>query len=295
MSAVSRLDTLATVHPEWSAWLRVVRLVAAELSNPAWDRYLPRTGAASDLVPVLAGAALRPDGLAVAQLMERLLSAARAQGLHGLAGKAKSAKAMAADEALAVFLGAVNGDLTLLDGQATRIGASPSGFRALAQLLPMPYLHACARQWAANHSGSNWSQGYCPVCGAWPALAEVRGIERVRHLRCGRCGAGWPMPALACTYCATTDHDILGTLVVDDNLPRFAVDTCNGCCGYLKSFTTLQATPSDEIIAIDLESIAFDLAAVERGFLRPADPGVALNASLDAAEAAPRALGRWWS
>ena len=279
MSAVARLDTLAKAHPEWTAWLCVVREVAVELSNPAWDADPPSTAATSDLVPQLCGAALRPDALAVARLLDRLSGAARAQGLHALAGDVREVQATSADAALAVFLAAVNGVHAALDTCASQTGASPEGFRALAQLLPMPYLHACARRWTASH-GAGWSQGYCPVCGAWPAFAEVRGIERSRHLRCGRCGAGWPMPGLACTYCATTDHDTLGTLVVDDRTSRFAVDVCHGCSGYLKSCTTLQATPPDEVLLSDLASVEFDLAAVDRGFLRPPEPGVALRASL---------------
>jgi len=286
MSAVSRFDTLVKAHPEWTAWLCVVSEVAAELSNPAWDADPPQTTAASDLAPLLAGAALRPDGRAVAGLLKRLTDVARAQGLHALAGNVDQAQENASDHALAVFLAAVNGDHAELDLQASRKGASPEGLRTLARLLPMPYLHACARRWAANPE-PRWSQGYCPVCGAWPAFAEVRGVERARHLRCGRCGAGWAMPALACIYCATTDHETLGTLVVDDNKSRFALDVCTGCSGYLKSYTTLQATPSDEVLATELASVEFDLVAVERGFLQPPGPGVALRASLAATHHAP--------
>lgn len=294
MNAVSRLDTLAQAHPEWAAWLRVVREVAAELSNPAWDADPPQTPQATSpalhVAPLLAGAVLHPDARAVAQLLDRLTGVARAQGLHAMAGDLKRAPATSTD-ALAVYLAAVNGDHAELDLQASRTGASPQGWGTLAQLLPMPYLHACARRWAAS-PGANWSQGYCPVCGAWPAFAELRGIERSRHLRCGRCGAGWPMPVLACTYCATTDHKTLGTLVVDDKMPRFAVDVCRGCLGYLKSYTTLQATPSDEIVATDFASVEFDLAAVERGFLRPPGPGVALRATLPMAATAPPSASR---
>jgi FdhE protein len=293
MSAASRLDSLAKAHPEWTAWLRVVREVVAELSDPAWDADPPRTAAAAEPAPLLAGATLRPDGRAVARLLDRLTGVAHAQRLPALAGDVEQARETSPDDALAVFLAAVNGDDAALDLRASRTGASPEGFRALAQLLPMPYLHGCARRWAASRE-TRWSQGYCPVCGAWPAFAEVRGIERARHLRCGRCGAGWPMPALACTYCATTDHDTLGTLIADDSKSRFTVDVCRGCSGYLKSFTTLQATPSDEIVVTDLASVEFDLAAVERGFLRPTGPGAALNASLAVAETAPPSARRWW-
>lgn len=288
MSAVSRLDTLAQAHPEWTTWLRVMREVIAELSSPAWDADPPRTAAASGPAPLLAGAALRPDGRAVARLLDRLTGVARAQGLHALAGSAEQARASPVDDALAVFLAAVNDEHAALDLRASRTGASPEGFRTLARLLPMPYLHACARRWAARRE-AGWSQGYCPVCGAWPAFAEVRGVERSRHLRCGHCGAAWPMPVLACTYCATTDHQTLGTLVVDDTPSRFTLDVCHGCSGYLKSCTTLQPTPSDEILATDLASVEFDLAAVERGFLRPPERGVALHVSLDLAERAPSA------
>jgi len=294
MSAVSRLDTLAQAHPEWTAWLRVVREVAAELSSPAWDAEPPRTATASDLAPLLAGAVLRPDGRAVARLLDHLTSVAHAQGLHALAGDRGQAPGTSNHEALAVFLAAVNGDHAALDLRASRTGASPEGWRTLAQLLPMPYLHACARRWAASHDAPRWSQGYCPVCGAWPAFAEVLGVERSRHLRCGRCGAGWPMPVLACTYCATTDHETLGTLVVEDKKSRFALEVCRGCSGYLKSFTTLLATPSDEVLATDLASVEFDLAAVERGFLRPPGPGVALHASLAVEDHAPPSAPRGW-
>lgn len=294
MNAVSRLDALAKSNPEWSAWLRVVREVVSELSNPAWDADPPSTVASSDLAPWLAGAQLRPDGRALAQLLDRLISTAHAQGIHALTGGEKKPRANPVDEARAIFLAAVNGDHAALDGRATSTGASLEGLRSLAHLLSMPYLHACARSWALNPD-ARWSQGYCPVCGSWPAFAELRGIERTRHLRCGRCGVGWPMLVLTCTYCATTAHETLGTLVVDDTKSRFALDVCHGCSGYLKSCTTLQATPSDELIGVDLESVEFDITAVERGFLRPSGPGAALRASLEAIEQPPPAASRgWW-
>lgn len=301
VNAFARLDALAQAHPEWAPWLGVVRAVTADLPEPAWDQGPPDTAPPSALSPWLAGAVLRPDARAVASLLDRLSSVARAQGLHALAGEGKTDRhSEAPGEALAVFLAAVNGDDAELSRQASRRGASPDGFRALAQLLPLPYLHACARRWTASSARADWTQGYCPVCGAWPTFAEVRGIARSRHLRCGRCAASWAMPVLACTYCANTDHETLGTLVVvDEKTTRFSLDICRACSGYLKSCTTLQATPPDGLLVADLASVAFDLAAVERGYLRPPGPGVSLGATLaadlDAGNAAPRRAARWWS
>jgi FdhE protein len=289
MSAVTRLDALARTRPEWAAWLGVVHEIVVELSNPDWDAPSQAAIAApsSDIEPWLAGAALQPDGRAVARLLRRLSDVARMQGLHTLAGEVEPTPVTASETALAVFLAAVNNDPAALGLQASCRGASTAGFRTLAHLLPMPYLHAQARRWAAR-PGPAWTQGYCPVCGVWPAFAEVRGVERSRHLRCGRCGGAWPMPALACTYCASSDHETLGTLVVDDRTAKFALEVCRGCSGYLKTCTVLQATPSDEVLATDLSSVEFDLAAVQRGFLRPPGPGVALRASL--AGTAPMAV-----
>ncbi|MDP2354728.1 MAG: formate dehydrogenase accessory protein FdhE [Beijerinckiaceae bacterium] len=296
LSAVTRLDALAGTHAEWGPWLSVVREVTAELSDTVWDAHPPHTVAHTGPSPQLAAAVLQPDGPSVKRLLDRLRAVARAQNLVGLAGPASLAPVTSVEEALEVFLAAVNDDDAALDRQAARVGATPEGWRALTQLLPMPYLHACARRWTAGPH-TTWSQGFCPVCGAWPAFAEMRGIERARHLRCGRCGAGWRMPVLACTYCGTTDHDALGALVVDDKTARWSVDVCHVCSGYLKSFTTLQPTPSNEILVTDLASVEFDLVALERGFLRPHTHAVALSASLAAAAdpEPPPAPKRWWS
>jgi FdhE protein len=293
LAAHARLDSLAQAHPEWAPWLGVLRPLCAELSAAGWDAGVPATVVHAHRKPALAGAVLRPDGPALARLLERLKGAAREHGLHALAGQPPRPGAPEpVDEALSIFLAAVNADHAALDRHAARAGAVPEGFRSLAQLLAMPSLHACARRWSAS-AGPAWSQGHCPVCGAWAAFAEVRGIERARHLRCGRCGAGWPMPVLACTYCGTTEHARLGSLVVDDRTARFSIDVCRHCSGYLKSCTTLQATPPDEVLLLDLASVAFDLAAVERGFLRPPEPAVALGAVLGAREPVTAAAPRW--
>jgi FdhE protein len=319
MNATTRLDAIAQTHPEWTPWLCVLREVVTALSDPVWDSdplFTMDTAAPSALAPLLGGAQLQPKAHAVTGLLKHLHHTAQHQGLHSLIGAADSSSIPArkvntnlchgersgavhggapdrpppdddeTEQALTLFLAALNGDDAVLDQLAIEHGATPEGFRALAALLPMPYLHACARQWSASPHTA-WSQGYCPVCGAWPAFAEVRGIERSRHLLCGRCAASWAMPVLACTYCGTIDHEQLGTLVVDDKTARFSVDVCHQCSGYLKSCTTLQATPADSLLAVDLASAAFDLVALERGFLRPPGFGVTLQATLAADLSAP--------
>lgn len=294
MNTVDKLDKLGTAHPEWMPWLCVVREVVAALSSPLEHAKFVRMQAPAGPAPMLGGAALQPDARTLAPLLDRLMRVAHAQGLHAVVGHAPPARAIPSDEVLALFLSAINGEHASRTEQRTLpAGASREGWHSLVQLLPMPYLHACARSWA-THGGEPWSQGHCPVCAAWPAFAEVRGIARTRHLRCGRCGAGWAMPALACTYCGQMDHEALGTLVIEDPLARFSVEICHSCSGYLKSCTTLQATAPQDVMVTDLASVAFDLAATERGYFRPPGLGVSLRASLEVDRfVAPQASG-WW-
>lgn len=277
MSATEMLDRLAKQRPEWMPWLDVVRGVVVELADDRWASGLPQVPPARDGAPLLARLAHGPDACAVRRLMENLACLARTSGMPAM--RAAQRLAMTDEAALAVFHAALNEDDAALDARAAEAGMTPEGFRALAGLLPMPFLHACTRRWSSAVR-STWSEGYCPVCGAWPAFAEVRGVERSRHLRCGRCGSGWPMPVLSCPYCGTTDHGKLGSLVVDAAASRFAVDVCHRCLGYLKTCTTLQPTQPAEVIATDLASVEFDLAAAERGYCRPPGSGYALRVSL---------------
>jgi FdhE protein len=143
----------------------------------------------------------------------------------------------------------------------------------------MPFLHACSRRWKPAES---WTEGYCPVCGAWPALAEVRGIERSRYFRCGGCGSEWQAQCLFCPYCGMTDHRELASLVPEHGGSNAAVDACNRCLGYVKTFTKLQGSPPARIILEDLASVELDVAAAERGYKRPRGAGYSLNVTVAA-------------
>ncbi len=86
---------------------------------------------------------------------------------------------------------------------------------------------------------SSWPRGDCPVCGASPALAESRGPERRRFLRCDRCGAGWPSSRLRCPFCGENDHHALRTLFAEEDQERCRLVPCDGCGGRLKVITSL--------------------------------------------------------
>jgi FdhE protein len=255
--------------------------VLAELGDaldaPEWRALVPRPGVQDGRMPLLAGAVLDVEPQVLAQLWDMLTRTAAnggAPGFFGLRGAS-----FPAGRVLALFSAALEGDERALDTVAADVQIPAEPLRALAGLLPIPFLHACARAWDSEVS-AGWRQGYCPVCGAWPALAEICGVERSRFLRCGRCGSGWQALHLSCPYCGTVDHNELASLVAEDGASKSSIETCRRCHGYVKSFTRLRATAPRQVMLDDLASVELDLAAAERGYRRPPGTGYALRATV---------------
>jgi FdhE protein len=275
MTTEDRLQNIERRNPEWAPWLAVVREVLEEIEDPGWDAAVP-PGAIVEgrRIPLLAKASLRLDGRLSGRIFENLMRTA------GRSRTAQMASLQAVPDAkldvFPVFRAALNHDDDGLSECASVAGADPETFSAVAALTAMPFLHACSRHWTSSIPG-NWMKGHCPVCGDWPAYAEVRGIERARYFRCGRCGAAWQARWLFCPYCGMTDHQALATLVPQQSGPKSAIDACNRCLGYVKAFTTLQASPPATVILDDLASVELDIAAAERGYKRPQGTGYTLD------------------
>lgn len=269
----ARLERLGRDHPEWRPWLGVLGRTLREAANPAWEAALPaRPVDSTGARPLLAGAALRLDRALARRWVRALFDAAVEAG----AGTPPTASRPEGAEALAVLEAALRQDGPGLARLARTHGWSPEAFHAVAALAALPLLQALGRRWA-RHVPPGWRGGCCPLCGAWPTLAEVRGIERSRRLRCARCGSDWATEPLRCVYCGNHDHARLGRLVEEGGSERRQVDTCAACRGYLKTLATLQVGPGSDVILDDLTTVDLDVAALAQGFARPPGPGCALD------------------
>ena len=274
MTAAQRIDELRMRNPEWAPWLAVISALLEEIARPQWDALVPQvTEPRGPAAPLLAGAVLHPRSDAIGLAYRLLARAARESGAPGLS-QMNDTKV----DARALFQVALNRDSERLRAFGSHAGVDPAAFEALALMLPVPFLHACNRRWGASVS-ARWNAGYCGVCGAWPAYADVLGIERSRHLRCGQCGSDWEMHALICVYCGMADHTELATLVCENGAAG-SIDACKRCLGYLKVFTRLKASAPSEVIIDDLASAELDIAAAVRGYKRPQGTGYALNVTV---------------
>jgi FdhE protein len=120
--------------------------------------------------------------------------------------------------------------------------------------------------------GAVWQRGYCPVCGGWPSLAELRGVELALFLRCAACGSGWRSQRLGCPYCGNDDYRSLQTLTIDGER-RFRISVCEHCKGYLKVGNAFDPPPPQLLALDDVASLHLDVVAIERGYHRPGGTG----------------------
>lgn len=270
-AGASALERLAAEHPEWRVWTASLAATLRETGRAEWERHVPSPAAARPADgPLLAGTVVEVDRGLVGRWVGELLSTA------ATVGAPVAPTAPAGLDALDLLEAAIADDRLRLEATAASLGQEPAALAALAPLVAMPLLQACHRR-LAGAVPATWSRGYCPVCGAWPALAEARGLERARCLRCGRCGADWPILWLRCPFCGEAHHERLATLVTKTYGDTRKIDGCLTCRGYVKTRTTLQPSSGPEVVLEDLATVDLDVAALEQGYRRPEPPGCPLG------------------
>jgi FdhE protein len=283
---VPSLEALTREHPEWRPWLSLLEETWREARDVAWSKMVPKMASRDGVtprptdVPLLANVIVRLDRRRARRWARQLFGA----GASDDAGKA------AAAEAGALFEAALRDDGERLDALARRLEVTTTLMRALAPLLVTPFLLACGRAWRAAVPAT-WAEPYCPVCGGWPTLAESRGLEQARRLRCGRDGSDWHGEVLRCVYCGTREHTALGALASEYTRDPRRAETCTVCRGYLKVVSTLTPVSVADLALADLGTVELDVAAAAHGYTRPA--GTASTPRIEVVERRGRVLSSW--
>ena len=288
MAAVAALADLKRERPEWGPWLAVVEEALSDADAPIWDAAVPVDLRAPQVnAPVLAGTTAAVESRTVRRLLQRLIGVASRSGTPEMA-TLKSVRDADLDP-LALFRASLCQDRRPTGEAAASCGADAGALEAVIALLCLPFLRACHRRWAPSVP-AGWREGYCPLCAAWPAFAETRGIERTRFFRCGRCGGEWHARPLHCAYCGVDDHHALVSLVPQEQGMNAVIEGCRRCQGYVKTFTRLQGCSPGTVMLDDLASVALDVAALEQGFNRPHGPGYPLDVTVTGRNSARRFL-----
>jgi FdhE protein len=309
MMADAALQGLKRQRPEWEPWLVVIEEILREAESPTWEAAVPACSdadapgeraavgsaeapeagaAAGTAVPRLAGMTIALKAASVRRLLDRLIRIAALSGPPKMATLGTLLRANV--DVLKLFTASLRQDTDRVKEVAAS-DADAEALQAVAALVPVPFLQACNRCWASSIPES-WQAPYCPVCGSWPAFAEVRGIERQRYFRCGRCGGAWHARSLSCPYCAMGDHDELVNLLPEKSGSHPVIEACRRCRGYVKTFTTLQGCPPATVMVEDLASVDLDVAALDHGYRRPTGQGYSVDVAVIDKGATRRFL--WW-
>lgn len=266
-----RIEAERARRPEAEVWLGLLERALDATELPPWTRLAPRVPSARDReAPLLHEAFVAVDGRAARRWVRDLLKAAAgsaepgAASLAGLRGRTL--------DPVELLAAAAGEDAAAIEAIAARAGADPPAVTAVARLAALPLLHGCAAALAPKLP-VGWSRGWCPVCGGWPSLAELRGLERTRVLRCGRCATGWELPVLVCPFCDERDHDNQFSFAADGEEQKRRVDVCQTCHGYIKTVTTLSPLHAWVVPLEDLATLEFDIVAAERELRRPDTAG----------------------
>jgi FdhE protein len=129
-----------------------------------------------------------------------------------------------------------------------------------------PELESVAEKYGEIITRSNWTEGYCPICGKEPKIGEIRKEEEgKRYLFCHQCGFKWYFHRIKCPFCGNEEQHSLAYFEVEGE-ERYRVDVCNKCRRYIK---TVELPKSSEEPNLDVEDIAtlhLDMIAYDEGY-----------------------------
>ncbi len=279
---IQRLEELARGDATVAPLARLQAEVLRAAVHPAWEAGLPPFAdhRLADGLPLLHGRSLPVPVSLAGELLAHLAATA------GLTWQPPGT-----DDLIALLQASITQDADTIAAQAARAGVETGALATVAALATTPVLLACGRRAAPLLDGLAWDAGFCPVCAAWPLLAELRGLERQRWLRCGRCGTGWPFPHLCCPFCGNTDHRTLPYLAPEAAREARQAAACDRCYAYLKTFSTLRPLAPDEVLIQDVTSLELDMAALEAEYVRPEARAFPLDLRLEPAR--PPARRGW--
>jgi formate dehydrogenase accessory protein FdhE len=144
-----------------------------------------------------------------------------------------------------------------------------------------PFVESMAEKVLTACDLSSWSEPFCPICGASPALAFLKPAKskeenrfltyqgKKRFLVCSLCNNHWQYPRLKCPFCQTEKQKDLSYFYVDNRQRQHRVDVCKDCRGYIKTIDYEYASiPEDLLFLEDLNTMYLDILAEREGYQR---------------------------
>lgn len=143
-----------------------------------------------------------------------------------------------------------------------RVGLANPGdvelMRSITRLMVLPVLAALSAKLAPHRPPSIAPVARCPNCGHPPVLAETRGLEGQRIMRCGTCAAEWPMNRLGCVACGESAPHAVRSLFVEGEESRHRLVICDACGFSLKVTSTHGPLSAPGLVVAELALVHLD-------------------------------------
>jgi FdhE protein len=128
-----------------------------------------------------------------------------------------------------------------------------------------PALESFAEKYGGIIGSSEWSEGYCPICGKEPKIGEIKGDEEQRFLFCNQCGFEWNYNRIKCPFCGNEEQQTLAYFTVEGE-ERYRVDVCNVCKRYVKIVDFRDSEGKANLDVEDIATLHLDMLASEEGY-----------------------------
>jgi len=127
-----------------------------------------------------------------------------------------------------------------------------------------PSLEIVAQKYVDVIARSEWSEGYCPICGKEPKIGQIRG-EEGRFLFCNQCGFDWHFLRIKCPFCSNEEQQSLAYFTVEGD-EQYRVDVCNECKRYIKIVDFRESRREPNLDVEDIATLHLDILANEEGY-----------------------------
>jgi FdhE protein len=159
-------------------------------------------------------------------------------------------------------------DKIYLDKIAYELKIGEVILRFLIHMSILPSIHANVKKLKDQVDLKNWLRGYCPICGSFPKMSELKG-EGQRYFLCSFCDFNWSTERLKCPFCENRDHEKLHYFYAEGD-ESYRVDLCDNCKQYIKTVDSRKLDYEPDLNLEDIVTIHLDILASEKGFKRPA-------------------------
>jgi FdhE protein len=152
-----------------------------------------------------------------------------------------------------------------LEKTASALSVPPEILRFVLGRAIRPFVETSAQRMAQAIEGLEWTRGYCPICGSWPALSVIKEKEGQRWLICSLCSHEWRFMRTQCPFCENQDPQRLEVFFTEDRESERA-EVCHACKRYVVAIDMRERVDEVLMEVAPLMLVYLDILAQGEGF-----------------------------